>query len=746
MKSLRNIANAVYYCLPVQLVIVQVRYAKLELLIWVLMFMVVTNNFGNSFGLPFLFLEPEYMGETGWYSMFLLGVGVGTFIAAYIISSYISNAYRFGFLALEYRPFFVFSFNNTLIPFAYLITYSVCYIQYQMYSQQGFNWSIIGDLTGIFLGIFMVTILIFVYFFNTNKNYVVKLGEKVVRDLKGKRVIVEKAKAGMGVRIRVDSFFASPVQIRKADLARPIKMRQLVRTMNQNHGNALFFELLLLLAILTLGLMEHNPYFIVPAGVSIFLFASVILMLVSAFTFWFRKIGPLFLVIVVVGYVVLNQIEINKYKHPAIGMNYDAEPARYEEELLKTFSSKENIEQDLATTRGILERWKSDYQVFNGPYKKPKAVIVCTSGGGLRSAYFTTRTLQKLDSLTDGKFLDRTRFLTGASGGMVGAAYWRELRILNSINRADSIYDIAYAQRMAKDLLNRVSIKIVTGFFLPSLPKKFGQSTYPDDRGYSFEEQLLQNLGVFRNRRLSDYTPYEEGALTPMMVFCPVIINDGRKLYVSSTNVSYFTRNIDYDGELEEAVTGVEFRRFFRENDADSINFPTVLRMNASFPAITPYVRLPSEPVLQVMDAGIADNYGLETANRFLGHFGDWLRRNTSGVMLLQIRDSRSVTMKQSEYSSRNSIQELLNPIGGTYRALNMSADLVNDEYLHSMKQSMRGELDIETIFYEEDTSGFRASLSWHLTRQEIVSIEESLNNELNWGTMDRIRKWLADE
>lgn len=745
MKFLRNIFESLYYSLPVQLVIIQIRYHKFELMIWVFLFLVVTNNLGSNFGLPFLFLEPEYMGEFGWYSMFLLGVGTGTFIAAYIISSYISDAFRFSFLALEYRPFFVFSFNNLLIPILYLIIFSICYFQYQIYAQGEFSLEMLVDLSGMFLGIFMVTMLIFVYFFNTNKNYVVTLGKKVVRDLKGDRVIYQKAKAGLGMRVRVDSFFASPFRVKPVDNSKTIGFKELIRTMNQNHGNALFFELLLMMAILTLGLMESNPYFVVPAGVSIFLFCSVIMMLVSAFTFWFRRLGPVFLLLIIGGYFVIQQIDINKYKHPALGMNYEIAPAHYDEAALDAVSNKKNIEIDLATTRGILNRWKSDHRIFHGPRSKPKAIIVCTSGGGLRAAYFTTRTLQKLDSLTDGNFLDQTRFMTGASGGLVGAAYWRELRILESIGEVDSIYNVEYARRMGLDLLNRVSIKIVTGFFLPSLQRAIGNATYPDDRGFSFEQQLMANLGVFRNKRLSDYTTLEEGALTPMLVMCPVIINDGRKLFISSTNVSYFTRNLGSNGELQEAVTGVEFRRFFKEQEADSVHYPTALRMNASFPMITPYVRLPSDPVLQVMDAGIADNYGLETAARYLAYFGDWFIENTRGIMLVQIRDSRSATMERTEYERRNSLQELLDPIGGTYRALNLSSDVVNDQYLHAMEEATNGQLKIETIFYEPDTSGFRASLSWHLTRRGLAGLEQSLSGGRNLETMVRIRDWLAE-
>ena len=54
--------------------------------------------------------------------------------------------------------------------------------------------------------------------------------------------------------------------------------------------------------------------------------------------------------------------------------------------------------------------------------------------------------------------------------------------------------------------------------FLPSRSVDVGASSYRDDRGWSFDQQLVQNLGVFENRRLSDYSSLEELAVIPMMV------------------------------------------------------------------------------------------------------------------------------------------------------------------------------------------------------------------------------------
>ncbi|MCK7558736.1 hypothetical protein MKQ70_28600 [Chitinophaga sedimenti] len=50
---------------------------------------------------------------------------------------------------------------------------------------------------------------------------------------------------------------------------------------------------------------------------------------------------------------------------------------------------------------------------------------------------------------------------------------------------------------------------------------------------------------------------------------------------------------------------------------------------------------LPSKPIVDVMDAGIRDNFGQETTLRYIYTFRDWINENTSGVIFVQIRDTR---------------------------------------------------------------------------------------------------------
>ena len=58
----------------------------------------------------------------------------------------------------------------------------------------------------------------------------------------------------------------------------------------------------------------------------------------------------------------------------------------------------------------------------------------------------------------------------------------------------------------------------------------------------------------------------------------------------------------------------------------------------------------------------------------------------------------------------------------------------------------MQGKIKLEKVYYEADSSGFRASLSWHLLEKEIAGIERSLNDSINRSTMLRIQEWLGEE
>ena len=102
----------------------------------------------------------------------------------------------------------------------------------------------------------------------------------------------------------------------------------------------------------------------------------------------------------------------------AIGLSYKDPPVSYNLASIKGANASHKIALDKRNTVKILNHWKAK-QLTN----KPKAIFLCVSGGGQRSALWSMITMSALDSVLNGHLMDQTVLITGASGGMVGAAY-----------------------------------------------------------------------------------------------------------------------------------------------------------------------------------------------------------------------------------------------------------------------------------------------------------------------------------
>ena len=194
---------------------------------------------------------------------------------------------------------------------------------------------------------------------------------------------------------------------------------------------------------------------------------------------------------------------------------------------------------------------------------------------------------------------------------------------------------------IAGDLLN----PLFTSFFARDLiapAQKFnvGPYRYVKDRGYAFEQKLNSNTRGFLNKQLKDYVADEKAANIPLMFFNSVVTRDSRKMIISTQPVRFMMQAPQDTANIPSVdPDAIDFTSFFAKQDPYSIRMLTALRMNATFPIVLPNVWLPSEPVIDVMDAGLRDNFGQETTLRFLFSFDDWIKENTSGVLIMQIRD-----------------------------------------------------------------------------------------------------------
>ena len=169
----------------------------------------------------------------------------------------------------------------------------------------------------------------------------------------------------------------------------------------------------------------------------------------------------------------------------------------------------------------------------------------------------------------------------------------------------------------------------------------------------------------------------------------------------------------------------------------------TALRMNATFPIVLPNVWLPSDPVIDVMDGGLRDNFGQETALRFLESFNDWLSENTSGVLIVQIRDRESGAW-DVPYVSDNMTDHIVKPFlvlqHNWFKMMEFSQNDLLSYYAENNKNKI-----YKIIFqYASSSKQNKAALSFHLSQREKKDIINSTHTENNIKGYQQVMKILS--
>jgi hypothetical protein len=505
----------------------------------------------------------------------------------------------------------------------------------------------------------------------------------------------------------------------------------------QNHLNALITQLISMTTLLILGYLIDLPFFRIPAGASIFIMVNVFIAVIGAITYWFDEWRITVMILMLIGINFLTSFELFHHTNKAYGLDYYQEPTPYSYEELESVYSGSQIEKDKNNTKNILSNWK-DKQAE----EKPKMVILSVSGGGLKSAVWVMNVVQQLDSLSGGKLLDNTVLITGASGGMIGMGYMRELYLQKQLQKPIDIYDQQYIDNISKDLLNSLAFTIVSNdLFVPWSKFKQDGFYYHKDRGYIFEQQLNENTHYLLDKQICDYKDFEADATIPMLYLTPSIVNDARRLLISPQGVSFMMMPpIGVEKHKTVEIDAVDFNWMFDDYGSRNLRFTTALRMNATYPYILPNVHLPSQPEIEVMDAGFLDNYGILAATRFLQVYKDWIKENTSGVMLVQISSSERIEQIRTS-KQRGIVESILNPLGIAGKVLALQEfehdnnigfmyDLLGDEYFEMVR-----------FIYSPPTEKNRlaASVSFHITEREKKDIKQAFYTDDNQSSLRQV-------
>jgi hypothetical protein len=429
--------------------------------------------------------------------------------------------------------------------------------------------------------------------------------------------------------------------------------------------------------------------------------------------------------------------------------------------------------------------------------KRP-LVILCVSGGGSKAALWTLAVLHRIEhELWKERrvhFPSHVRLITGASGGMLGAAYYTVNVIPFGARVRDPANGLEERWKQMKEERDRLGQDFITplarSIVRYEIPTLFSPWPRTHDRGNILErtwEKQLPGLG----RTFEDLRSHEQKGDAPSFVFSPMIVEDGRRLLISNLDLRYVTSNdgnllnlsgVRTEGNDSEprnySIDGVELFRLFPKA-GESFRLSTSVRLSASFPFFTPAASIPVWPPRRVVDAGYYDNFGTSIAASWLqsGANEAWLKANVSRKVIIQIRASSTETDRRMNTIDkrvpspvwRGFLAELTAPPKGLTAMRNASMSFRNDHLLellsasHNRREGLGLPKHVERAFTVVNfelslEEGEEVALNWYLNEDEKKRIlycagwdatgdapaaqdTEIQLKESSWGKMGAVRK-----
>ena len=735
LAPIKKLFVDLYFFLPTRLLASQIRRYPLAILLWLFLFGIVGQYFLVSLGGPYLFLDPEYQGKVNFLSTFWVGIFLGAFTVSYHLTNYILDGSKFYFLATQRKPFLTFCLNNSLLPGIFWIYYMYQLFNFQ-YKQSDIHYlSPYFTVLGLFLGGILWILFVAGYFQLTNQNAEKILGKRLIEDLSdplgvARRPFLYKKPSDFYVRT-----FLS-IRLKKVQVT-PIyedDKKKFLKVLSQNHNNALIFEILVFLLLSLLAFFAEKPSVQIPAAASYLMLFSFLMMFYGAVLFWFRKMGIIVLLLILLFVFWFRDISGWKPTSYAFGLKLrENQKVIYDYRFIHSQSDSLKLQQSFEEHKQRFFAWKNKLK-----NEKPNLVIVCTSGGGTRSALWTVSCLQYLDSITHNQFSNHIYLITGASGGMIGASYYREMLFYN-YSLAQKLHPI-HKINISKDILNRISFSMATQLLTLPLYVQIKNQTYRKERGYHFEHQLVYNTDFWKNKTIGDYYQAEKSGQIPMLIFTPTIVNDGRKLLISPMNNAIFCQRFPFNSLYYNEIPFIEWKQLFQNYEPDSLLMTTAIRMNATFPYVLPNVELPTQPALEIMDAGLTDNFGTITATTFILRFLQYFRNEFNQIILLQIRDTKQEE-KIENIEKKTLLSDLLAVLSDSYNSIANNGDYMNDLLLESVRYLLKEQLQVFELQYIPTNDYHRASLSFHLTEQEKNDILKAIQAPENQKVFQKIDK-----
>ncbi len=733
----------IYYSLPVQLLLLHTKRYQILLIFWYILFTVVGGNLMRMFGADSLFLAPEYLNEVSPISTAIVGFSVAVFIMGWNITTFILHSQHITFLATTTKPFLKYCINNAVLPSVFLIHYVHHIIDYSVNKELLSVGNVLLLITGFMGGFVVSTLIAFTYFFGADKSIYRFLTPAMKAEMK--KYLASTQESSPIVRskyeIRVDWFLSTHLNLRKPRDVRHYSPSFINVIFKRHHFAAMLSIIIAFITLIAVGYFFDDRIFQIPAAASITLLFAILIAVLGAISYFLRNWGLILIIILYFSFNYLFQRGVIDFKNTAYGLNYDNinERPKYERESIMRICTPEQTERDKENFTHILNNWKNRQQST-----KPYFLIINTSGGGTRSATFTMNVLQRLNAASHGAFMRKTFMFNGASGGMLGATYFRELYAKKMRGEHINLEDYKYVEDISKDLLNPIFSSFITrDLASPAKYFRVGKYSYIKDRAYAFEEKLNENTHYILNKSLGDYVIEEAEAKVPLIIFNSIITKDGRKLIISTQPMTFLMHAMCNNLTLNcPDADAIDFVSLFKLQDPYNLRLLTALRMNATFPYILPNVWLPTNPVIDVMDAGLRDNFGQEMSLRFLQAFKEWIKENTNGVILIQIRD-RPISEWEKTSTTSGFFQPLLTPFFILQKNWHKLQSYVGNNELSYWQDFMGPMFHRFTFEYIPQKDDAHASLSFHLTPSEKQDIKATMESPHNTKTLEQLAPFL---
>jgi len=699
----------------------------------------------KNYGADSLFLAPEYLGNVTVFSFAFVGIAVGMFIMSWHVATFILFSRHFKFLAATTNPFLRYCINNSVIPLVFLVFYFFRAWHFDHYKELIATTDIIFLCGGFICGLFFVLAISFIYFFGADRTILRRM-LPIINDPKDYITHLQAPghKPADESLLRVEWYLERPFRVKKTRNVSHYTQQFIDALFKRHHFAAVIAVFIAFLFLMIVGFFLENKFFQIPAAASITIFFAILIGVSGAFTYFLQSWSVPYLIALILILNLFYKIEWIDPRNKAYGLNYSNKDERpvYSRDAIVELCSAKNIDADRQNMIRILGNWKQ--KQTEG---KPLLVLVTTSGGGNRSAAFTMNALQKIDSVTHGELMKRTFLITGASGGMLSATFFRELYLQKQKGASINLRDHKYVDQISGDILNPMfSSFVARDLIAPAQKFTVGPYSYVKDRGYAFEKKLADNTEGCLDKHLRDYQLDEYNANIPLIFFNSVVSRDGKKMIISTQPIRFMMQGRQDTTRFPKMdPDAVDFTSFFAKQDPYNLRILTALRMNATFPIVLPNVWLPSQPVIDVMDAGLRDNYGQETALRFLENFDDWIKENTRGVLVIQLRD-REAGGWENPYYSDNMSDHITKPFFLLQHNWYKMMEYFQNDLLSYYTNHLPYNLYKVSLQYVADNEESKARLNFHLTQSEKTNIAFALNSEYNKKSLLQVQQYFIQK